>query len=564
MTTALKDASLAGTISYNGFTFGGDGSTPPSYSLSGEPVYDEAGRAVTHVKYSLEVTAIVHADSESSAADRMRDVRERLSRPGRALQILDVGLGDTTVAHGENQPDVVWGAKPRVVALTPIGGVLAWQLHWQCEFNVSEPNVASVSRNGGGDNWLALNYQMSYAVDSRGFTTRTARGYVQIVCVRRPNGDPSARRTADAARDRLKIAVPHGFRRTQSRWTESKDKSRLEFVVVDEQLRTDAFPPGIVDADVQYQVENQGVSNTQLVARLSGSMETAAHVPKSTAALQLLAIAQDKLFKLACSGGGRLVVPTRISISHKLFTRRTSLKVEMRSIGPLTDLLAAGGIWDPVPGTDYRRWRASVERLWGNRGTAELKSNPDDAAIIDLIDNLTDEATIGSGSAARLRPTSGGRLPTLAPPVTAAASWLDYQVRIRAHRRENVSIHTLSREVRPASPGQQSAAGVGSPFSLSGRDQTGRVRETHGEPIQQILLEGTAIRLQYPPTIPILRQVGSRTVTERDRVQQLQQAPNVCGMPAYLVRWSILYDVDGYVRRPEPPPNPTATSNSSN
>ncbi len=51
MTTAIKDASLAGNIAYNGFTFGGTGSTPPTYSVRAAPVYDEAQRTVTHVKY---------------------------------------------------------------------------------------------------------------------------------------------------------------------------------------------------------------------------------------------------------------------------------------------------------------------------------------------------------------------------------------------------------------------------------------------------------------------------------------------------------------------------------
>ena len=54
---------------------------------------------------------------------------ETLSRPGRKLRILDVGFGDTTVEQGESHPDVVWGARPQVVSLDPIGGVSLFDVY---------------------------------------------------------------------------------------------------------------------------------------------------------------------------------------------------------------------------------------------------------------------------------------------------------------------------------------------------------------------------------------------------------------------------------------------------
>ena len=51
MTTAIKDAGLVGTIAYGDFVFGGPGSTPPTYAISGKPVYDPTQRTVTHVQY---------------------------------------------------------------------------------------------------------------------------------------------------------------------------------------------------------------------------------------------------------------------------------------------------------------------------------------------------------------------------------------------------------------------------------------------------------------------------------------------------------------------------------
>jgi hypothetical protein len=552
--TAIKDAALGGTLVYNGFAFGGDGSTPPTYRLRGSPVYDEAGRAVTHVRYQLEVTTIVYGESEEGCAARMSEVRQRLSRPGRKLEITGLGLGDTVVEREASHPDVVWGAKPRVLALEPVGGTLAWQLHWECEFNVAEPSPAAARAEA----WLAFNCETTYALDGDGFTTRTFRGYVHIAATRDKGGDPTARRTADAVRDRLRIAVPAGFRRAKNQWTESADRSRIDFLVVDEELPGDPYPPGIVAADVDYAVETPSLGAGQPLASVSGWMETAPGAPRSLAATRLLAIAQDKLQRLQLAAGpaGHVVLPGRISLKHKLFTRRTWLAIDFHLAGCLPNLLTTSGMWEPVPGSDYRSWRTSVEHLWSARGGAGLNANPADAAIVDILDNPTTRLTVGAGGTARPPAAEHPVLPFLAPIVTPAVSWLEYEIRLRAARRESASVHTLAREVTFSPLGQGEQQGVGPPFKVHGG--AGRVREVHGEPIQQVRLEGTALRLKFPPPIPFLTSVGGQPVRERQRVEERSQAASFCGVPAFRAKWSITYDVVGYVGPYAPPSGPLA------
>ena len=550
-TTSLKDAASTSSIIYDGFHFGGASSTPPSYRLRGEPIYDDAKRTVTHVRYTLEVSTILYADAEEKTAGFAQNARATLSRPGRKLELLDLGLGDTTVEAGASHPDLLWGARPQVIALSPIGGTLAWQLDWQCEFNVSEPGV------DGENGWLAFNFAMAYSIDDHGQTTRTAKGYVQIAQVRGADGRTTVRRSVDAARDRVRIHVPQGFRRLRSHWEESIDKTRLLFEVVDEQLRGDAFPPGIIDGEVEYRLENQGDDFTQSRAIVSGWLESAPGVSKSTALLRLLAIADDKALRLraaAPAASGFAVVPSKFSVRRELFGRKTWIHCEYQLVGCVSTFLEQGGIFSPVPGSDYRRWRASLEHLWGNRGDARLKSRSGDDLIIDLIDRPTRHVDIGRSQGASVGDTQIAAPPLFFRQAAEGIDWLRYHVKIRGRRRENVSLHALSREVK--SSANQSTSGLGSSFQSSGSG-AGIVREVHGEPFQQIVLEGEATRLSTRPNAPALVSVGGRPVFERDRSEELEQTGMYCGRPALTLRWSITYDVCGHIGTLSPPQEST-------
>jgi len=532
-----------GTISYDGFVFGGSGSTPPTYSIVADPHFDNADRTAGQVRYTLDVATIVYGDSEGDVAQQMQDLRTRLSRPGRRLEIVDLGFGDTTVERGQRYADIVWGAKPRVLRFEPVGGTQAWQLHWQCEFNVTE---GATPRDGY---FLALNLRQRFEIDDAGLTTREVAGHAQVAGVRKPNGSPTATSIADQVRDRINIRVPDGFRRAHQRWDESADKTRLDFSIVDRQLSGDPLPAGISDGQIDYQVEADAKRPGKVVARLNGHFESAPGKPKSLAAAHLLMIAQDRLARLqTAQQPRRMVFPSRFAIRHRLFSRRTHVDVQYQLIGSIRDVLSAGGIWDPVSGSDYRLWAASLEHLWGSRGVAGLRSDPRDAAIIDLVDNPMNQITIHAPASPSTAASVPSPLIWLSPTVTPEASWLEYRVRLRVQRTENVHVHTLSQPLDTPSHSDQ-ATGVGPSFQSTG----GRRREVHGEPIQTVRLEGVARRLKYAPTMPVLRSVGSRSVSERNRVEERETVGDASGVPIHQLRWSVLYGVDGFIRLHDAP-----------
>jgi len=79
-------------LNYNGIAF-------PMYtevtSISGRPVYDSAGRTVTHVVWTLNVKSVLTVDSnlaDVDIGDEFVSIRSALTRPGGRLYYRDNGL----------------------------------------------------------------------------------------------------------------------------------------------------------------------------------------------------------------------------------------------------------------------------------------------------------------------------------------------------------------------------------------------------------------------------------------------------------------------------------------
>src|SRR5262249_17420634 len=96
----------------------------------------------------------------------------------------------------------------------------------------------------------------------------------------------------------------------------------------------------------------------------------------------------------------------------------------------LRDMLAAGGLWRPVPDSDWKLWAGSVQTLLGPRGAAGLVFAPNDDQVVDLCapvqirpPQLIEQELTGGQL---VRP--GGQLDTTTfPPPTPQSSWLQYE-----------------------------------------------------------------------------------------------------------------------------------------
>jgi hypothetical protein len=171
---AIKDLTDAeggwGTISYNGYTFNG----LRKFSLIGTDIYDDAGRSVVAVEYTLTVATFIYGADEPTQAGQMANIRQLLSTPGQALVITGTGVGDIQInGNTPTHIDVGWGPQPQSLDMgSPMPCVC--ELIWVCKFTVKECSGAASNRV------MAWNYEVTYNIDDGGITTRIVSGFLQV------------------------------------------------------------------------------------------------------------------------------------------------------------------------------------------------------------------------------------------------------------------------------------------------------------------------------------------------------------------------------------------------
>ena len=444
--TAIKDSTVTDTVKYNGVTFGGAnvfGSTnmyEPRVTLSGKMVYDDANRSVIGVQYTLTVQTVVFGSDEAETTAVIKSLRDRLSTPGKTLELDGLGLGFAT-----DPTDITWGPKPITFDTRSVGSNIAIELIWSIEFTVNH----CASTSGNPNQWMAFNYTTDWGYDFEGQGTRTISGYIQVAQTRK--GDV-AKHVADAVRDRLNVVVPVGFRRDSFTFNENASKDRISFSIRDVQLDAEAFPVDITEASGTSSVSAQGIAGVTGNAVLTMAVTTAPGVPRNRAGQVFFPAAMKKQLELNRDIRGRdgkgQALPVSMTLSHELWTRRSNFQMVWALTGCAFDALAKGGVWVPVADGNYDRWKASMDRLWVNRGTTDLGTVASEDIIVNLCVS-TNDATIGK------RGTIPGAVQKLSwryscPEVPEDASWLFYDFRLRVLRQDHRTLHRKAKEFIPA------------------------------------------------------------------------------------------------------------------
>jgi hypothetical protein len=507
----------------------------------------------------------------------MLDIREKLSVPGKILKILDVGFGDTTVFDGQSHPDVMWGAKPEVLGLKPIGGTITWELEWRCTFNITECDFAK-------DHWFAFNYKTDYSYDDIGFCTRTISGYIQLPVT--PNTDRrKVTETADRLRDRITILTPSNFKRVSSNWSINEDKSIIEFSAVDAELQEDPYPPGIRQMDIDYTIENTAIGFSAHVVTITGSMETMPGYPRNLSARAFFLIVFEKLKSLRANyvkkGGkgesaqGAQIIPQKLKIQHKPGTRKSSFVMSFRLTRCIRDILSDQSIWEPLPQNKYHEWKNSIDRIngWGNRGLARLRQQPGEDRVVDLCDKRT-SATIGNDF--RVSPlfdyTDRYSSVFSCEEVTEESSWVFMETQTRIIQDNQVVTHKPAQaiEYKKTAPADlkdkestlsAQVAKKASSASSPGTEPLPDIVENTCRPTQTVLLQGRAARLKYRIPPQEIKRVGGHDVTEKARDFIQEERGWFFGCPLYIARWWILMEVpNGYADKIKTQSNPKICS----
>lgn len=544
--SGVKDSLLADqTVSYNGVQFGGGDSNyrmmPPTYSLEGQYIYDEAGRAVTHTQYFLTVSTTVLHEDEAQQSAQMVNIRERLAKPGRVLSLKGLGLG-----FDENPEDLIWGVKPRSPRIVSAGGEIAHELSWTVEFNISECQPSTVKNV-----WMAMNFEQTWQYDFEGLCTRTIQGYYEIPQVRNPTRPDAITQAADHLRNNVQVAIPFGFRRLNGGFQEDKAKRRIDFSFVDEEFTDTPFPPGITQADGEFAIEANGVGLVSGSASLSMTLTTAPGVEKWRAGFVAMKIALARQAAMINStkkvGEKSTVLPNRMRWSHRMWSRTSRFDFGWHIAGCAGDLLLNGGVWHPIPDSDWTQWFASVRDLYDNRGVSKLRSQTSEGAIIDICAKKN-AGIIGGGTTFHAISQDGSKnFSSRCENIPEDGGWLLYDVDVRLARDEQKVIHRPAADVAlKAVAGGASLPGES--FNMPKADNY--EVEQQGYPRQLVVLRWKGMRVHHLPQYPILKSFGGRQVTLM-KIKSTDPKLWGCfaGCKVWFAQTAQLYEVlDGYVQ----------------
>jgi hypothetical protein len=598
----LKDTFLAGqTIKYGDIQFGGADAPfpgggrlkmmPPEYSLAGDFVYDDADRACTHTRYLLNVLTVVFNETEPIQSAQMDLLHDRLSEPGKRLDLRGLGFGSTF------RYDLVWGPKPRRVSLKPVGGQFAWELIWTVEFNVNMRPQATASLTFAGydangdpikkvaaadDYVMAFNFDTSWSYTFEGIATRTIRGYIMTPQIR-DAADPHylaiINRVADMRRHVIKVVVPPNMRRVEPTGIhENAAKNRLEFVYTDTQFSAEAFPTGCTMASGNYGIEADGIGLNRGTASLDVSLTTRPGISRANALPIFLRIAfakQAELLKVAKANPKEqaTVLISHLGVNHQMWSRTTNFSARWTITRCIQNFLFSAGIWQPVAGSNFTEWSTDMSNIWTQFGVAPgLRSQIDEQVIIDIT-NGGNVPVIGKGG-----PGFDGAFnfaPSKFPcpdDIPDEMTWLDYDIRLRVYREEPSVIHRKA-VARPVKDLEAKADGLLQQFEetmivAGGQKKYNKdeqhVVETMGKPVTYIALQFKGLRLKKAPTVPVLKSVDGKIVKAyRFGDQGPWHAFSILDCPVYAhKRWAIYKVTDGDVTVVKAQKSPTKCGGS--
>jgi hypothetical protein len=545
MSTALKDVVGGfGTVAYDTLAF----SVLRHVKLRSENIWDASERMIKYIRYTLNVQGVIANADVASQEAAMATIHAVLSRPGKPLQISGIGF-DTPIntapaVAGGSRPDVLFGAKPRVLACNPIGAELAWEIVWECDFFMA-PRCTSQAPLPGA--FLAFNYDVDYTTDEEGLVTRVIAGELEIYNT--ANGRKAAY-NPELAFDRVTFGLPVFMRRLTTRRHFNAARNSCEFSIADAELVDDAYPDGIIEADLDEDFENTPPGFINWIGSLSGSMRVAPGYPKSLAMSTFLLILLDraeKMNQIAAKSNG-VVIPEGIRIGGQVFGRTSRFACSFRMVACLHDLLQTG-LWTPVPGTSYASWQASMKAkgIFDPRGFRGLKWNLNDDLIMDI---CTDPGQIYIGNDTFKQSDAQGK-PEGAfncDKITKERSYLLFLNRIRGVVEQNALLHRIMQTFTGVVAGSDTGDGTSIPFPQSSQSQSqtkDHITQYASGPDNFIIMQGKALRLKFQPEIPRLTKVGGVDVEELSRNVETVPRTSYFHCTLFSSRWAILYRVKG-------------------
>ena len=557
MTSVVADT-IVGTITYNDVTL----TNLHTSKLSGRAEYTSDGRTVAGMHWTLEVEFVVAETMESSCATTMRGLHGDLMKPGKSLDLDQLGTG-LSIAKADY--DISWGPKPIAFDAMPMGGNQAFLVTWSIEWFTSD------CRDSG---LVEVVWEMEMSGDAEGYYTRTINGGFRFTS--------SGRRNPDEAFLFLQVApVPIGWRRVSQQRRMTPDHTGVSFSVVDTELRGLAYPPGIVGGEIDYDIENTGPGFAEYRCTLRGELTVSQEYAPADAAARFFLILTHHVQKSrqvvvnevaeGCGGNRQvapkyrpLALPQRMSWGTSLFEKRRTSRFSMSwtvSGKNVTDIFGGMGMYenlaDPQAGHNYEVWAASMANIWRLGGV--LKGTWDGNDVIVGLCDAQDPGVIG-GLKWPERDESDKKLKKFGcGDVDELNSWLAFENKFYYREDAFETTHTPTQQFSAddRKTGNNDATGFGlfgGAFNTTDLSRShyrwnqADVVQRHGRPGQEIAMIGKAIRLCLKPTIPELFKVNNRIVVPAGnpsvKVQPPTEIGSIFGCPIWLVRWAKVYRIE--------------------
>lgn len=388
---AIGDLPVLGVCKYGKHTFN---ETTDTTDIKVTPVYDASGRSVTHSVYSITLTELI-ADNAVNTPVNVQDAVAELQKPGQPFRYENRGIGNLRINTGARQNDVVWGPKVGEMSLKPEGGGRGVRLTWtvQVAIPTCDDSVFQFAV-------MEFVYKLAFRVAPNGDTTRVYSGHLKIPNRRKTVGGRDVLDSPDAYRSQVVPPLIPGFRRLDRSFEVSEDRTTLSFSVTDEQMPPNVPPPGVTLCSASHHFDSEGM------AKWVGTIEAEYELlrgqgPFAAVVPFLLGLVKDRLTAvgnvplntgLPAPVGHLIGYPTALVKFHvgepTIYgpgCQRVKLMLSYLVAGiGLEGIIAGGGLWRPVPGSNWQVWVGSVATALSSRGTAELTWTANEDKLVDL------------------------------------------------------------------------------------------------------------------------------------------------------------------------------------
>jgi hypothetical protein len=565
--------SASPTITYNGVKF----PVQVSFQDSTRCVRDSSGRHNKYLLTTYSIRCIIQSDDtygeiyDSTTASTVtfanyistygfsefiQALKVRLSASAGNLDITDHIAGDPLNLNTATDHDFAYGPFPEVIELTPLGGKQSVTSAVSLVWSVTVARYACLIKQG---NVLEHNLSISWSIDASGLTTRTVSGSLEIGLFRSspaaafpiaPRGSQGV--SADYFRDNIKVeSMEHmGFQRVQQSFTESEDKRRLSYQIVDQELPSDnAYSPGIVTCRATYDVSNQNIGMLNWDCTLSMSVEVAKGYPRFfgwLAFINTLNVIHDANKRGAYRGNEKPIkLITHLSIQEDIFGRSMSFSVRWWLAMPLSSILSNAGFWEEHPNSTWAQWAASMAPVTHARGHANLSSTRTAGKIVNVC--------LGDG-VIRIEPRDVQFNPYRNPLYLALIcpkpknSWLQWQNEFALGYESDIIDYTYlgpgnnTTNSQPTAPASSETEHTGLPPDAGEVSENTTV--SRGTSAYEVTMKGYAVRIGYEiPAWSLTSYGGAKaTMVGIPKWTQRRFDTNACGI--YIATWNIKYRLD--------------------